>query len=321
MTFHIFGYYDRSNLGDEQFKLTIPFALKKQGITNQDTVFHFVNHKTIHDSIFKEGDTIILGGGDVLTFFFLDKLQEIIDTLHVKCHLIAFCVGVSFTSELEHPLLQQFESFYIRTFQDIVIFKKLFKNVYIIPDTSFLLPQMDIKSCTCCTIKSQDTLPYLLVCLNQHSFHDFPIIHFSKLLDILSQNYHIDFIPFCTDEEDPLLQNDTILHESIASKMSCTNYTIYKKSCLKTTLDLFKRAEYSIVMRFHALLFSYISNVEFLLISDTRKTQNFFKDVSIGNKIKTLKQLEEISENKIKKILEKKMVYKLKYQEWKQCVY
>jgi polysaccharide pyruvyl transferase WcaK-like protein len=311
MTIYIFGYYDENNLGDNQFKYTIPYALEKIGILPKSNT-KFINHQTINSITFKKTDVIILGGGDVLTYFFLDKLQEIY-TYFPDIRLIAFSVGISYISELSHPILLNFESFYIRTFQDVVVMKKLFGDkIFVIPDTSFLLPNITLEYRECqCELSFQELRhpsEIILVCLNQHLRDNFPVDYFAKLLDNLSNKHHIIFLPFCTGRQD-----DSIIHNDIANKMKTKNYTLYKKTCLSHTITLFKISKYSIVMRFHALLFSYIWNTNFFVILETRKTINFCLDVQLNkNKTTTLDKIEIL--NKENLLLEFKR--KIKYADW-----
>jgi hypothetical protein len=317
MTVYIFGYYSENNLGDDQFKYTIPIALKKIIKEFKTETFKFVNHQTIDEyiQIFKTTDTIVLGGGDVLTNFFLDKLHDI-HTVSVT-RLIAFCVGISYISELKHPILLEFESFYIRTFQDVVVMKKLFGDIItVIPDTSFLLPNILIEYQDCkCELQYQnlgDQCNIVIVCLNQHSIEQFPVSHFAKLLDDISNDYHIIFIPFCTGRED-----DSLIHSNIVNEMKSTNYTFYKKTCLLHTITLFKLAKYSIIMRFHALVFSYIWDINFLVITETRKTFNFCLDIQLDiSKQITIEKLKKINGKDIKKMLTMNLERKIKYSDW-----
>ena len=317
---YIFGYYFENNIGDNQFIYTMPYALKKINDDFKLETFEFVNHQTIHKYIpfFKTTDIIVLGGGDVLTNFFLDKLDEIREI--VVTRLIAFSVGTSYISELNHPVLKYFESFYMRTFQDTVVMKKLFGDIItVVPDTSFFLPDISLQeNCDCdLQYKSKFPMETVLVCLNQHSRDQFPVVHFAKLLDAITDQYHIVFIPFCTGRQD-----DFIIHNDIKNEMKTTNYTLFKKTCLDHTIKLFKTSKYSIVMRFHALMFSYIWDVNFLVLSETRKTLNFCIDVQLhGEKKLTMEKLKNLNQENFIKRLTMEFEKKIKYSDWlKMCL-
>ena len=72
----IIGYYGHNNLGDEQYKTSFIEMFKRYmpEDINYDVLFYDCDK--IFDVEFDEDDVIILGGGDVLNDYFLDKVYN-----------------------------------------------------------------------------------------------------------------------------------------------------------------------------------------------------------------------------------------------------
>ena len=70
---YVIGYFEHSNIGDEQYKLTFEYFFKKY-LVNLNYTLNFIDCDKISHYTFEDTDIIILGGGDVLNNYFLDKL-------------------------------------------------------------------------------------------------------------------------------------------------------------------------------------------------------------------------------------------------------
>lgn len=148
----IVGYYDHHNLGDEQYKSTILFLLKRvfqKRLLQPEIVF--VDCDRLTNYILLPGTVVILGGGDVLNTYFLDKMYHRFVT---KClndaaavrpsAMIALSVGIPYDDVYKDPVKRQrleiFDYIFLRTRQDIDILRNYITadKVHYLPDTSCL---------------------------------------------------------------------------------------------------------------------------------------------------------------------------------------
>ena len=131
----IVGYYDHNNLGDEQYKITFNLLLSfKYNI-------RYLDCDKLSKKDIDQDTIIILGGGDVLNEYFLDKLNNILDKNH-KNKVLAVSVGLPYNNILTNTnKLSILDYIFIRTEQDLGLFKKYFDSNRIIylPDISLLL--------------------------------------------------------------------------------------------------------------------------------------------------------------------------------------
>ena len=77
----VIGYYNHSNLGDEQYKTSIAHFLQKlhkdfHKSIKTDVCVDFIDCDQIMDFDVSKYSTVLLGGGDVLNNYFLDKLNK-----------------------------------------------------------------------------------------------------------------------------------------------------------------------------------------------------------------------------------------------------
>ena len=174
----VVGYYNHCNLGDEQYKLSIKHIITH--LPNSATVFdirygsntrpksvEFVDCDKLADYKVLPDTVVLLGGGDVLNNYFLDKINkkfpnksgissraEVADrsTLRNSDHtiptIVAFSVGIPYNSIFIDPenlkKLEIFDHIYLRTKQDIPLFSQFFdaKRLSYLPDASCFLPDV-----------------------------------------------------------------------------------------------------------------------------------------------------------------------------------
>ena len=170
----VVGYYGHHNLGDEQYKTTIHYILK-QTFLNQipcdlfsgvkkplfpplppsppspsfsDDYIDFIDCDRLLDYNVPPNTVILLGGGDVLNHYFLDKLNQKFspeDRIKYNYRIIAFSVGIPYNDIFIQPehnrKLQIFDAIFLRTRQDIPLFSKYFpeEKLFYLPDTSCLV--------------------------------------------------------------------------------------------------------------------------------------------------------------------------------------
>ena len=93
----IIGYYNHHNIGDEQYKLTFNYTFELLGLTNYTT--NYYDCDKLNELTVNNNDIIVLGGGDVLNDYFVDKL---IEKFYGKSNKIfAISVGIPYKSIIE----------------------------------------------------------------------------------------------------------------------------------------------------------------------------------------------------------------------------
>jgi hypothetical protein len=311
----IIGYYDHANAGDEQYKNTFSYLIKTilaatLDINHYDIVF--IDCDKLHDynenGYINPNDIIVVGGGDVLNNYFLDKVINVFNG--ISNNIYAISVGVPYTSVITSGKLSIFNSIYVRSYQDLHTLREYHNNVYYIPDISCLTRNI-INNTDGTADGSVNTVVYnelkcirkKKVCLSlsrhiynkEHSEYYNNII--SKLADFIKylilNNYHVILLPFNTNntnenENDIIINNDVFQKLTTVTTVStvstdkytrcitnitstCNEYDIYK---------IYKLCHVVIPMRFHSCLYSMYAHIPFLPVYTTRKINNLLLDCS-----------------------------------------
>ena len=141
----VVGYYNHCNLGDEQYKWSIRHIITHLPTYKPKTV-EFVDCDKLADYPVPENCVVLLGGGDVLNNYFLDKINQKFMNMQNRPNIIAFSVGIPYNSIfLQSENLKKldiFDHIYLRTRQDIPLFSQFFdeNRVSYLPDASCFLP-------------------------------------------------------------------------------------------------------------------------------------------------------------------------------------
>jgi len=135
----VIGYYGHYNFGDEQYKLSIK-SIFQEYITDIIYSIDFIDCDHISEYCFLQDDIIIIGGGDILNSYFMDKINK---TFKDKSNIIiGLSVGLPYTSVLiDSSKLKIIDYIFLRTTVDIDIFKRYFYDdrIFYIPDLSYVL--------------------------------------------------------------------------------------------------------------------------------------------------------------------------------------
>lgn len=296
------GYYDHFNLGDEQYKTTFCNLFKTCIPKNMEHTIDFIDCDKLKVTAFDDDDVIVLGGGDVLNDYFLDKIIAKFGGSNNK--IIAISVGLPFTSTLiDTTKLNIIDYIFVRTQQDISLFMNYFHphRVRYIPDISYFLvnekcprdkvDEIDVYKTHLKTAKEIGK-KIVSVSLSRHIYdptnptaYDEIKKQFAKFFNVLtSKGYHILFLPFNTKPYNHN-ENDIIIHRDILHCMLQTNSTVIqdvtfvdKEMHSINALELLGMCNMSVTMRFHACLFSIYKCVPILPIFTTRKCKNLMLD-------------------------------------------
>ena len=138
----VLGYYDKSNLGDEQYKTSLLNLLRKNGV--RGTV-EFVNPHMISE-IPPDTSLVICGGGNIIDSWFWSKIKTLI--LGYRGPVIALSVGLSWESTITDEYLDKYNMVVLRhsTWMDRVADVVGMDRVMCIPDIGLNLdPQPAMK--------------------------------------------------------------------------------------------------------------------------------------------------------------------------------
>lgn len=141
----VVGYYNHFNLGDEQYKCSINYIVNHFPTYKPKTVT-FLDCDKLADYDVPDNTVVILGGGDVLNNYFLDKINKKFAHLDSRPTILAFSVGIPYNSIFLQPenlkKLDIFDHIYLRTRQDIPLFSQFYdpRRLSYLPDASCFLP-------------------------------------------------------------------------------------------------------------------------------------------------------------------------------------
>jgi hypothetical protein len=137
----VMGYFDHKNIGDEQYKITFKYIFEKY--LHGDYEITYISFDKIDRFLFYSTDIIVVGGGDILNNYFIDKLRTFFFKKPNK--IIAFSVGLPYDDILINSnKLNIIDFMFIRTQQDLVLFSGFFSEdrLFYIPDISLYLPDI-----------------------------------------------------------------------------------------------------------------------------------------------------------------------------------
>lgn len=309
----VIGYYNHYNTGDEQYKIS--FLQLFDTYLNSEYKCEFLDCDTIYNKHFNETDIIILGGGDVLNNYFLDKIHK---HFHDTNNLIlAVSVGLPYVDTLiKSDKLNIISYIFLRTTVDLNLFKKYFfdDRIFYLPDLSLLLnhntPQNidnHIKNDYVEKLKIHKSTNknIVILSLSRHIYNKNYITNYTNVITKLSEfckilinlNYHIVFLPFNTNsintnENDIIIHNDIIqlLNDNINDNITFIN----EQLSVNEIFSIFNLANLCIPMRFHACLFAFYTNTPLIPIYTTRKIKNLLNQLEWEYKYELIKNEKDI---------------------------
>ena len=270
MSIYVIGYYDHNNSGDEQYKYTFEFLFRSLGLSR----IRFIDCDIIHDMLFYEDDIIILGGGDVLCDYFIDKITERFTGLPNK--IIALSVGMPYQSILlETNKLDILDYIYLRSFQDVDLFKKFYnKNkIRYVPDLSFLLNTVGSYKPT--LFENTKKIVAISLC---SSYDNRNII--AQFISVIAQDYNVLLVPFNTNLVN-LRENDYIWSEDLLKEYKLTdNVYLLPKLDTLDLFNLYKNVYICLSMRFHGCMYALHNKVPYISLLRSKKILNLNLDTS-----------------------------------------
>lgn len=309
----VIGYFGHGNTGDEQYRHTFDYVFKTFLPNSNTHNIQYLDCDKIKEQQFNDSDVIILGGGDILNNYFLDKI--IATFINKPNKIIAVSVGVPYLDILENTnKLNIIDYIFVRSQQDIALFKRYFHphRIFFLPDLSYFLlnliqgqslieqtsdVQVIYKNSSLIHRHLQsirnDGKKIIAITLSRHIYNQntkesyYDIINsmakFVKYL--LTFGYYIVLLPFNTNDNNPD-ENDILIHNDLITALG-DNPRMFKNVLNLTTqleplevLDLYQYFYATIPMRFHSVLFSLYTKTPMLPLFTTRKIKNLLLDIS-----------------------------------------
>lgn len=277
----ILGFYDHQNFGDEQYKNSIPLLFSP---TNTQFSFLDIDKLVNNNTNLKKFKTILVGGGDILNDYFLDKLEKIfLDSNEKKrikvCGISIGCPYV--TKRVITKISKIFHTLFFRSNIDLNDLQPHIPSVkcFFLPDVSIysLINNPEFFDTSVTNVKKKS----IGICLPRSIYNPEyrneyrEVIKslakvFNKLIDL---DYKLFFIPFNTDPHNKN-ENDIRLAKDILSFFDDNN--INKVTILKETdLKIFSQMDYIFAGRYHAILYSIYYKIPLFPMFTTRKIKNF----------------------------------------------
>lgn len=268
MKINFFGWYGRHNSGDEAFKLA------------HAKLFPDVERIYTVDDPDYTADHVILGGGDVIKPFYLEKLDASKPFSAIGC-------GLGYESEAQLLKAHPPEHLILRNRRDIEVAHEAGLMSEYCPDLAFLLEpteSIEIRK----RKKKKSMAVVLSDSLNASFGHRDPKeLAYSEyykwtLADSLTellQWYDIHFLVYSKDQ----YSNDHRMAFDVAARMKGGNYPIIDCSEPQFALNIMKSFDLALVTKFHSLLFGTIAGTPMVNLGVTRKTSLFCQENGLAD--------------------------------------
>lgn len=269
----VLGYYDRGNLGDEQYKLTFPMILKYNTLT----------FKSVDDisSIPEDISIVVIGGGDVINLYFMKKIQKLVENFVGKVYAVS--VGIPYDISPEY--LYIFDHIFTRSETDyqLAVSKVGTNNVSITKDLAFKInvePNRRMNPMT--RIGLCFATPYFYKNDNKQQLFDSILYTLQTYYEAYNQNLIYHFLPFNTSGA--INEDDTFINKEFAEKFDEIGipYELHNND-LKNPIDMLNfinnNTDINICMRYHSIIFSAIAGKRFIALYTTSKIDNILSDL------------------------------------------
>jgi polysaccharide pyruvyl transferase WcaK-like protein len=300
MNISVIGYYNHYNIGDDQYKESFGRIFRQYLKISQEPNVRFIDCDRLHENTFGDDEVIILGGGDILNGYFMNKVVAKFTGCRNK--IIALSVGLPYKDTLVNTnLLSIIDYIFIRTTQDLELFSQYFHphRVLYMPDISCILTSNRQSIVDNKYVKRLETAKSMgkrivSISLSRHIYNERSIDHYNSITNVFGQfvkmllqfDFHVVFLPFNTNGSNTK-ENDILIHQDvldIITKSSTTTLSsitfVDEQLTTDELLAIFDKVDVSVPMRFHACLFSIYTMTPFFPVFTTRKIKNLLLDIS-----------------------------------------
>lgn len=271
----VLGFYDRGNLGDEQYKQTMPvWCGSKMKLT----------FKSIDDAVpvksSSEYDVIICGGGDIINRYFMEKVKVVVAAFNGPIYAVS--VGIPYDDDKAY--LDLFDHVFVRSRYDeaLAIAQLGARNVTYTPDLAFLvLPsprrsdQLNIGIClaTPVLIAYPAMMPEMAMFVR-------------SMLNTKDKHVTVHFLSFNTFNNNDN-ESDVVSAKQIMAMLTPTEQRfciVHLLKSAKSTLDIMAKMTVNVCMRYHSIIFSTKACVPFIAVHSTKKAKMLLADMSYPTK-------------------------------------
>lgn len=270
---HVIGWYGKANCGDDAFKdafaaLFPGEALAFDGGRQPIAVL--------------PGTRVILGAGDVVNKFYLDRIP------HDQPFSVIGC-GLGYTSEIDLLAGRNVERAVLRNRADAELARQRGINAVYAPDICFAIPQQSPR-----VLPEATKTKRLGVILSGHAepgigqpnmreaaYFEYFKWELARLLDELGQYYEIHWISFSAD----INHYDEAVHYSTRAKMGrrgSQHFWSYQPDRPLEQLAILAGMDAVLTMKFHGAIFATLQGVPFVSIGQTRKLMQFCEESGLS---------------------------------------
>lgn len=270
-TVAVMGWYNKENCGDESYKLAFPKIFPD---------YNFVFTADLSKEIINNSDAFILGGGDVMSDYYLDQLFGISKKKHV--------FSVSASENINPAKLDKFESLYVRDKKSVEILKQKGVIAKFVPDFAFMLEGDRARGRRLVQKifidEHRDLYEKIVVIVvngflandESNSYNVKEFVHFhslaydlAHLLDSINASFL--FVPFGQDM--PYDDRNTNMWVASKCKYWKKNAVILHEPSVQNILDIFSYADAVISTRLHSTIFSCVTMTPYIDILHNHKNR------------------------------------------------
>jgi polysaccharide pyruvyl transferase WcaK-like protein len=265
----VLGWYHQQNVGDEAFKDVFRAAL--QAADPSATISFHTPFNALKSPV---PEKIILGGGDVIRPFYLEKIPRTVK-------VFALGVGLGYESEIDLLRQANVPLALFRNLKDVELAHSRQMNAQYCPDLTFFISEPEPFREV--SVQSRKTLGVFLSDeisptferkeSKDYLYYEYFKWELASILDELEEFYNICFVAFSTTES----INDHKVSLDIFRRMRARDRVSFVTDPLSMAqaLGLVSQFDLVISMKFHGIMFAVNRGVPFVNIAGTRKTQSF----------------------------------------------
>lgn len=280
----IYGYYSKNNFGDDLFEIVF-----KKHFAKLDHDIYITSPPKLKN-ITADIDIIICGGGDIINEYFMRAIiafkRERELTYNKYIPIYAVSVGLTYPGHIKRDIINYMDIFdhcIVRNKHDYLLLLERYGSSHVdyLPDLAFLLHDaVRIPS------PRQNRIGIFLARPiykdGANTYYENFVTNMIELINTLSKTHHIDLIS--SDYSGGDNNDDNILNQQICDAIDNKHkITIINASDQYKIIELVSTYEYTICMRYHAHIISYISKTPFISLCMTNKVKYFMEDNGLSD--------------------------------------
>jgi hypothetical protein len=296
----VLGYYHRKNLGDDVFEYVLTNYFQRNWPGAEYSFISIDSLKQIPDTT----SVVLFGGGGLVGDYFFKKIDKFIK--HKTCPWYTVSLGITYPNLVDMGRLDRFDYIMHRSQVDTEQLQDRYsQRSEWFPDMSYLLlrynQQREVYYKTNCYGSKK-----IGICLARSIVHINDPDSYSQLVDTLARFlsdlskmyrlkygvcgkthvplYELYFLPFCTDEKKS--HDDRYINQDVYDKMmdygvgDFDNIHVREDEIhMDEILPIFNSFHLTICTRFHAHMFSLMTQTPILSIYGSRKVDNLVSEI------------------------------------------